>query len=80
VVVDDFDIGVPAKGKRIRHPEVLAVLHGEPRRMGHKRPLLSFETPRKSAAPQDDDGASDHNEPRHGCNSASGNVLILALK
>jgi hypothetical protein len=37
-----------------RHPEVLAVLHGEPRRMGHKRPGPSFETPRKRAAPQDD--------------------------
>ena len=37
-----------------RHPEVLAALHGEPRRMGHKRPRPSFETPRKSAAPQDD--------------------------
>src|SRR3979411_3110594 len=37
-----------------RHPEVLAVLHGEPRRMGHKRPRPSFETPRKGAAPQDD--------------------------
>jgi hypothetical protein len=37
-----------------RHPEVLAVLHGEPRRMGHKRPRRSFETPRKRAAPQDD--------------------------
>jgi hypothetical protein len=35
-----------------RHPEVLAVLHGEPRRMGHKRPRPSFETPRKRAAPQ----------------------------
>jgi len=34
--------------------EVLAVLHGEPRRMGHKRPQPSFETPRKRAAPQDD--------------------------
>jgi len=34
---------------------VLAVLHGEPRRMGHKRKWLSFETPRKRAAPQDDD-------------------------
>jgi hypothetical protein len=39
-----------------RHPEVLAVLHGEPRRMGHKRLRPSFETPRKRAAPQDDDG------------------------
>jgi hypothetical protein len=39
-----------------RHPEVLAVLHGEPRRMGHKRPWPSFETPRKRAAPQDDGG------------------------
>jgi hypothetical protein len=36
-----------------RHPEVLAVF-GEPRRMGHKRFWLSFETPRKRAAPQDD--------------------------
>jgi hypothetical protein len=36
-----------------RHPEVLAVF-GEPRRMGHKRPRPSFETPRKRAAPQDD--------------------------
>jgi hypothetical protein len=26
---------------------VLAVLHGEPRRMGHKRARRSFETPRK---------------------------------
>jgi hypothetical protein len=34
--------------------EVLAVLHGEPRRMGHTRLLRSFETPRESAAPQDD--------------------------
>src|SRR4051812_10535318 len=34
-----------------RHPEVLAVLHGEPRRMGHKRKRPSFETPRKRAAP-----------------------------
>jgi hypothetical protein len=34
--------------------EVLAVLHGEPRRMGHKRKRPSFETPRKRAAPQDD--------------------------
>src|SRR3954469_17269828 len=33
-----------------RHPEVLAVLHGEPRRMGHKRKRPSFETPRKRAA------------------------------
>jgi hypothetical protein len=40
--------------KTCRHPEVLAVLHGEPRRMGHKRPWPSFETPRKRAAPQDD--------------------------
>src|SRR3954454_17308527 len=39
-----------------RHPEVLAVLHGEPRRMGHKRLRRSFETPRKRAAPQDDGG------------------------
>jgi hypothetical protein len=37
-----------------RHPEVLAVLHGEPRRMDHKRKRRSFETPRKRAAPQDD--------------------------
>jgi hypothetical protein len=37
-----------------RHPEVLAVLHGEPRRMGHKRSWRSFETPRERAAPQDD--------------------------
>jgi hypothetical protein len=37
-----------------RHPEVLAALRGEPRRIGHKRPRLSFETPRKRAAPQDD--------------------------
>ena len=37
-----------------RHPEVLAVLHGEPRRMGNKRLRPSFETPRKRAAPQDD--------------------------
>jgi hypothetical protein len=35
--------------------EVLAVLHGEPRRMSHKRKRPSFETPRKRAAPQDDD-------------------------
>jgi hypothetical protein len=34
---------------------VLAVLHGEPRRIGHKRKRPSFETPRKRAAPQDDD-------------------------
>jgi hypothetical protein len=33
---------------------VLAVF-GEPRRIGHKRPGPSFETPRKRAAPQDDD-------------------------
>jgi hypothetical protein len=39
---------------RCRHPEVLAVF-GEPRRMGHKRKRPSFETPRKRAAPQDDD-------------------------
>jgi hypothetical protein len=39
-----------------RHPEVLAVLHGEPRRMGHERIRPSFETPRKRAAPQDDGG------------------------
>jgi hypothetical protein len=39
-----------------RHPEVLAALRGEPRRMGHKRSRLSFETPRKRAAPQDDGG------------------------
>jgi hypothetical protein len=35
---------------------VLAVPYGEPRRIGHKRLRPSFETPRKSAAPQDDDG------------------------
>jgi hypothetical protein len=29
---------------------------GEPRRMDHKRLRLSFETPRKGAAPQDDGG------------------------
>jgi hypothetical protein len=34
-------------------PEVLAVF-GEPRRIAHKRLRPSFETPRKSAAPQDD--------------------------
>jgi hypothetical protein len=39
-----------------RHPEVLAALGGEPRRMGHKRLRPSFETPRKRAAPQDDGG------------------------
>src|ERR1700754_4236993 len=39
-----------------RHPEVLAALRGEPRRMGHKRLRPSFETPRKIAAPQDDGG------------------------
>src|SRR6202035_2960884 len=39
--------------KHRRHSEVLAVF-GEPRRMGHKRKRLSFETPRKRAAPQDD--------------------------
>jgi uncharacterized protein (DUF4415 family) len=33
---------------------VLAVLHGEPRRIGHKRKRPSFETPRKCAAPLDD--------------------------
>jgi hypothetical protein len=38
-----------------RHPEVLAVLHGEPRRMGHERLRPSFETPRRRAAPQDDE-------------------------
>jgi hypothetical protein len=37
-----------------RHPEVLAVLYGEPRRMSHKRKRPSFETSRKRAAPQDD--------------------------
>jgi hypothetical protein len=37
-----------------RHPEVLGVLHGEPRRIGHERPGPSFETPRKRAAPQDE--------------------------
>jgi hypothetical protein len=40
--------------KHCRHPEVLAVLHGEPRRMGHKYLWPSFETPRKRAAAQDD--------------------------
>src|ERR1700712_3407288 len=37
-----------------RHPEVLALLQGEPRRMRHGRPCVrpSFETPRKRAAPQ----------------------------
>jgi hypothetical protein len=35
-------------GKNLcRHPEVLAALRGEPRRIGHKRPRRSFETPRK---------------------------------
>jgi hypothetical protein len=34
-----------------RHPDALAVLHGEPRRMCHGH---SFETPRKRAAPQDE--------------------------
>jgi hypothetical protein len=29
-------------------------LFGEPRRMGHRHPRPSFETPRKRAAPQDD--------------------------
>jgi hypothetical protein len=38
-----------------RHPEVLAALGGEPRRIGHKRLRPSFETPRAGAAPQDDD-------------------------
>jgi hypothetical protein len=37
-----------------RQPEVLAVLDGEPRRMGPKRLRPSFETPRKCTAPQDD--------------------------
>jgi hypothetical protein len=39
-----------------RHPEVLAALGGEPRRISHRRqrPQPSFETPRKRAAPQDD--------------------------
>jgi hypothetical protein len=32
----------------------LPPLRGEPRRMGNKGLLPSFETPRKSAAPQDD--------------------------
>jgi hypothetical protein len=32
-----------------RHPEVLAVLHGEPRRIGHKCPRPSFETRVKGA-------------------------------
>jgi hypothetical protein len=44
---------LPGK-KHLRHPEVLAVLHGEPRRMGRKHPRPSFEMPRKRAAPQDD--------------------------
>jgi hypothetical protein len=48
-----FDSSLPGKKHR-RHPEVLAVLHGEPRRMSHERPGPSFETPRKRAAPQDD--------------------------
>jgi hypothetical protein len=34
-----------------RRPEVLAVF-GEPRRMGNKRLLPSFETPRTHAAPE----------------------------
>jgi hypothetical protein len=33
--------------RSFRRPEVLAVLHGEPRRMGRKRLQPSFETPRK---------------------------------
>jgi len=32
--------------KHRRHPEVLAASCGEPRRMGRKRLLRSFETPR----------------------------------
>src|SRR4051794_13092417 len=35
---------VPTIHTHRRHPEVLAVLHGEPRRMGHRRPQPSFET------------------------------------
>jgi hypothetical protein len=49
--------GVPTILAHRRHPEVLAALGGEPRRMGHKRLRPSFETPRKRAAPQDDGGA-----------------------
>jgi hypothetical protein len=53
VVVDDFDMLFLAT--TTRHPrvtasplsrEVLAVIHGEPRRVGHKRLRPSFETPR----------------------------------
>jgi hypothetical protein len=39
---------------RGRHPEVLAALGGEPRRMDTSTPRPSFETPRERAAPQDD--------------------------
>jgi hypothetical protein len=46
-----------------RHPEVLAALRGEPRRMGHKRTRPSFETPRKRAAPQDDGEEKDARIP-----------------
>jgi hypothetical protein len=38
-----------------RHHEVLAVLHGKPRRMATGASGPSFETPRKRAAPQDDE-------------------------
>jgi hypothetical protein len=44
----------PAQHIHNRHPEVLAASCGEPRKMGRKRMRPSFETPRKSAAPQDD--------------------------
>src|SRR5437764_10559281 len=50
---NDAGCGGPSDKHR-RHPEVLALLQGEPRRMGHERLRPSFETPRKCAAPQDD--------------------------
>jgi hypothetical protein len=45
-------VSLSCRTKQNRHPEVLA-LSGEPRRM-EASAWPSFETPRKSAAPQDD--------------------------
>jgi hypothetical protein len=45
---------LPTALQHRRHPEVLAVLHGEPRRMATDARGPSFETPHKRAAPQDD--------------------------
>src|SRR5205085_9612311 len=47
---------------------------GEPRRMGHKRPRPSFETPRKCAAPQDD--GSYLEAPGVEFHLSSGNALL----